>query len=62
MFECPSIVVSLLLMHVAFFVECSARGMVVTELHTLRVSSGSGVRCFVVRVVCRRGSDVQSVE
>ena len=28
----------------------------------LRVSSGSGVRCFEARVACGRGSDVQCVE
>ena len=37
-----------------FSVECSAR--------VLWVSSGSGVRCFEVRVVCGRGSGHQSVK
>ena len=43
---CPSVVVSLLLMHVAFFVDCSARGLVVTELHSPALTCG----CPVARV------------
>ena len=44
-----------------FSLECSARELIVTEPHTLDFcgSCGSGVRCFEVRVVWCRGSDVQ---
>ena len=44
-------------MHDAFFVETEP-----THQHHSVVSGGSGVRCFVVRVVCGRGSGIQSVE
>ena len=56
---------SLSTLHVAFFA-----GMLRTRVGRDRafhpdvdlwVSCGSGVRCFEVRVVCGRGSDVQSV-
>ena len=46
MSDCPSIVVSHFLMHVAFFVEFSARGLVVTELHTPALTC----ECPVARV------------
>ena len=48
-------------LHVGFIVGCFARELIATEPHALAMICGCRVCRSEVRVVCGRGSDIQSV-